>query len=250
MNSFFNTYCQVSEDDTSAVQFEIKGTELLVEEKVSRFLHSMKETYEADDFCLPASFTGVALLGPLACMMIESAKRRCFRELSLKNFSLQLGLLNGSSPYLQVKIDSHAPTRPSETLQPMLAEHLTANLVAPIESIASQSAVKSSLIWQQYGARLLTIMEAYRKIETDESVHIRLADYHNYVAKVLPACLFHLRKNPFLHTPEYIDNPYQPGEKMMIRSGCCMFYKRKNGVTCYNCPAMSHSDRNPLKKDR
>jgi hypothetical protein len=64
----------------------------------------------------------------------------------------------------------------------------------------------------------------------------------------LPGGTFNRKRNPFQHTPGYInDNPYQPDKPLMIRYACCMYYKRECGVNCYYCPILKAEERAKLK---
>ena len=85
-----------------------------------------------------------------------------------------------------------------------------------------------------------------REYETREDVRARFeADFA--VLTSLPAELFGLRRNPYVHEPVYIDNPYRPGTTMMMRSACCMYYCREDGAKCYNCPGLSEAERESMR---
>lgn len=242
MESFLRLYCQVTSCEAEGLIFEAPASSLLDRKATVQLLEETKALYDATGMELPASLIGLALFGPIAAMMIETAERGFSRNLSLPSLKIQLGMQNGTHPYLQLK----TATCPAFIHKGgFSAEFLVENLTEPIENVASCAGVSPKLIWNQFGARILTIMDAAK--ERRPKIGSTLDSLISNLQQ-LPPGTFHLRKNPFVHSPVYIDNPYNPGTKTMIRSSCCMFFKRKNGAKCYNCPALSDAKREEMAK--
>ena len=233
MKPFIQQYCQITETSASHVRAEWAAMEIMEQETLSSIMGQLKQEYRATGMELPASLLGTILLGPLIAMIIESSEEEHAADLSLANLSIQLALYNGSNPYLLLKRNGKKQIGSSEFTD-LLPEFIQNNLNEPIEKISEAACVKPTLIWNQFGARLASTMEAYKKAGTAE--HIQNAEKYTELIMSYPGKLFGIRKNPFIHEPAYIDSPYEPGTPMMVRSACCMFYKKENGQKCANCP--------------
>lgn len=234
--SFIKTYCQVAPDEVDHLYLDVPATSLLNEDKLSQLLLQTKDIYEADDFLLPASVIGLSLFGLCGAQWIIQAQSNQELNLSLENIRLQIGLFNNKVPFLQLKVSDCTPQAPTD-LVTYVHDHLT----APIELIAKVAGVKPSLIYNQFGARTASLADAFLQHEKNDDIRQRFTSLYEQLQLDKA-----WRKNPFLHEPVYLDNPYSPGSKMMMRSSCCMFYRKKNGIKCYNCPTLSTSEREKM----
>ena len=233
MKPFIRQYCQMTDTDVSHIRAEWDAMQIMQQQELQAIMGQLKQEYRATGMELPASLLGTILLGPLIAMIIESSEEEQAADLSLPNLSIQLALYDGSNPYLLLKPKEKDPIG-SKEFTDRLPEFIRNNLKAPIEQISEAAHVKPTLIWNQFGARFASTLEAYQKSAAAE--HGRKAAKFSELIRSYQGNLFGTRKNPFIHEPAYIDNPYEPGTSMMIRSACCMFYKKENGQKCANCP--------------
>ncbi|MBW7453583.1 hypothetical protein ACFOLF_12660 [Paenibacillus sepulcri] len=85
-------------------------------------------------------------------------------------------------------------------------------------------------------------------METRPEVLARFNHDYKLQTELLGAEVFNLRRNPFYHIPRYIESPYKPGEQIMMRSSCCMYYCQEDGQMCYTCPRLTSGERNEMKE--
>ncbi|MGO4538950.1 hypothetical protein [Paenibacillus sp. 2TAB19] len=122
------------------------------------------------------------------------------------------------------------------------------NTVTPgIEAIAAAGNVKTAMIWTQFGTHALEV----RDYVVDYIKHPGLLErfLHDFnILMELPAELFKRSRNPFIHTPRFIDNPWHPEKPLMMKSACCFYDCRVDGDKCYACPRMLPEEREERKK--
>lgn len=234
--SFIKTYCQVSPDDADNLVIDVPATDLLDHTKTEQLLQRLKTLYQAHDLLLPVSVVGLSLFGLLGTQWIILSQYKKSLHLPLNTIRLQVGLFNETTPFVSLKIQKVIVTEPCN-----LVEYVHEQLATPIENIAAAGGVKSSLIYNQFSARAATLVEGFMQYETNPTAQTTCKSIYRELKEDSS-----WRKNPFLHDPVFIDNPYTPGSQMMMRSSCCMFYRRKNGVKCYNCPTLSAKEREKI----
>ena len=235
--SFITAHLLLSPDDVEPLVLEVPASHLLDESKIASLLTRMKDFYEADDYLLPASAIGMALFNLIATQQIIQAKYGRQLNMNLDNVRLQVKLF-GTFPVLYIKINDC-------TLYPAAPiTQLVRQMDKPISMIAKTAAIKPSLIYNQFGARSAQITEAFLLYEKNENVQ---STYDSLLNQLKNDDFF--EKNPFQYEPKYVDSPYEHGKKTMIRSACCMFYRKKDGKKCYNCPALSEQARNRMKDE-
>lgn len=230
--SFIKTYCQVSPDDVDNVVIDCPATDLLDRTKTKQLLQELKTLYQAHDLLLPVSVVGLSLFGLLGTQWIILSQYKKSLHLPLHTIRLQVGLFNETTPFVSLKIQTVIVTEPCN-----LMEYVQKQLTTPIENIAAAGCVKPSLIYNQFGARAASLVEGFMQYETNSTAQATCNSLYR-----------ELQADPSWrkHDPVYIDSPYAPGSKMMMRSSCCMFYRRENGVKCYNCPTLSIKEREKI----
>ena len=235
--SFIASHCLLSPNEVEGIVLEEQAEHLTCENKVAYLLHNLKELYEADDYLLPASAIGMSLFNLIAAQMIIQSTYNQQLDMNLGNIDLQVKLF-GHFPVLYVKI-KNCTLQPSSPIK-----NLVHDLDEPISIIAKAAGVKPSLIYNQFGGRAAQIAQAFLQHEKNENVQATFNSLLNQLKND-----DYYEKNPFHYEPKFIDNPYNPGTKMMIRSSCCMFYRKKGGKKCYNCPTLSQQARNKMKEE-
>ena len=224
----------MSSHDVEPLVLEVKGQQLTSNKEVASLLTKMKQLYEAEDFLLPASVIGMSLFNLIATQMIIQSKYNQQLDMNLHNIDLQVKMF-GNFPVLYIKINDC--TLQSASPIPDLVQYLD----KPISIIAKAAGVKPSLIYNQFGGRAAQIANAFLQYEKNENAKSIFNSLLNQLKND--------ENNPFQYEPKYIDSPYSPGTKMMMRSSCCMFYRKKDGIKCYNCPTLSEQARMKMKEE-
>ncbi|MCI3921277.1 hypothetical protein MO973_13655 [Paenibacillus sp. TRM 82003] len=245
--SLVNAYFHISPDGFEEPVLTIRAVDALRDEAAAKkALFTGGELAKATGPELPASFWGLSFFNLCATEMLFMAQQGCFLDLSFDNLWFQLES-HGDHAHLGYKIDRLAwEDAPAEGRARFLEERLTRMIekdIAPaVRTVARAAGVKPEMIWLQYGARMAFLRDYLRENEPREDV-LRRFESDDAVLSALPAELFGTKRNPFVHTPRYVDSPYKPGSRMMIRSACCMYYCREDGEKCYNCPKLTETER-------
>jgi ferric iron reductase protein FhuF len=232
----------------------IAATELVQhEEQMTEALQRGSALVKGIGLELAVSFLGVAFFGLAATKLYVMSRYSRVLDLSLENLTIQLES-HGDHAHVVFKIhelnwtDLPAIGREAAAIEEW-QKYFTLTMNPLIEATSAAASLKPSMIWNQYGARMAYLKDYLRQILPEGPLKQQFEDDFLLLAQ-LPAATFNLnRKNPFEHTPVYIESPYQPGKQAMIRSACCMYYRREEGVKCYTCPLLKESDRAERKKE-
>ncbi|MFS0781004.1 (2Fe-2S)-binding protein [Bacillus sp. 1P06AnD] len=245
--SFLKQYCSVSLEGETDVLFEAPALELTDPQTLRRIMAELEQAYEATSPLLPVSVLGLSLFGLCGAHLYTSACHGpSSLSMDLKHYSLQIALYNKQMPYLALKINRLCWRNAS--LQEDLSKQLETHIAEPIEMICSMAGVRTSLVYNQYGARMSMLEQAFLQGDFKDSVKQAFINGANQL-KGLPGACFKRDANPFVHAPVYIPHPLVDGERMMLRSSCCMYDKRKNGQKCYNCPALTDEARKRIREE-
>jgi len=248
--SLFEEHFHISAKGCEFPVLSVPAAELLEEARMREALARGAELVKGIGLELAVSFLGLAFFGLAATKQIVMSQYGKILDLSLDNLTVQLEP-HGDHAHVVFKYSELKWTDlPEEGRDHAVREEWTryfAETINPlVESAARAAGLKPPIIWNQYGARIAYVMDYLREIIPEEATKQRIeADY--LLLRGLPGAMFNLRKNPFAHEPCYIDSPYKPGEQVIIRSACCMYYKRENGTKCYNCPLLKDGERAEMK---
>lgn len=242
-------YIQLSPEGSASPSFELAASELLESDSAREALQFSGRIYKAIGDELAASMLGTTLFRLCAGSMVIMARSDVALDLSLNNLKLQI---NDHGDYagfgFQIRevrstpLPEAAGTR--ETfVRSALAELFKQTITPVVQAISAAGSIKPGIIWAQAGALMISFASTFAAKEADEEVVARFNGCLSILTEQLSGELFACRRNPFAHNPRYIDSPYQPGGKLIIRSGCCMFYCRENGEMCYNCPKLTPEQR-------
>lgn len=249
--SLLQRFFSLSQEGAEYPFFEVPAMDLLQPEHMEEALKVCKHYLKAYQLDLPASFLG------LSYFYIGAAVQTCLSlynqviDYSLPNFILQL---KDQGNYIQVifkmknisTVSLH-PSNRKEQVKRSLSEVYQNNILPLVQVTASQAEIKPDLIWAQYGARMTYVHDILLKQELRKEIKLRITDDQELLM-ALPPEVFNRKRNPFMYRPRYADNPWQPGEPMLIRSSCCLYYNREGGDFCYNCPKLSRKERERRKE--
>lgn len=248
-------YFHISTNHAEAPALSFPATEMLNPERIDTILSTGATSYKAMSLELPASFLGVSLFGFTAAQLLIAAQYDLWLDLSLENITFEL-VQHEERVHTSYRIDNlHTERIPNDqsTRQAFLKERLentiTTTIRPLIELIAQRANHKPHMIWQQFGSRQCFVLDFIEKNETRAIVREQFKQGSDILLN-LPAELFGLRKNPYVHKARYIPSPRKENEQLIIRSSCCMYYKRENGKKCYVCPLLTDEQRQQRKEEQ
>jgi len=246
-----NTYFHISPEGAEHPVFEVPALSLLDRGILPDLLEQGGKMVQAIGPVLPASFLGTSFCNLIATTIIFTAQYNRLLDLTLENMSFQIEP-HDDHAHLGYRINELRWTDvPEENREAFLLAHWNEyipRVVTPaVEIIARSAGAKPDMIWQQFGGQIAMIRDYILEHETSEAMIPRyVGDFR--ILKELAADLFGRRRNPFIHTPRYVDNPYEPGAKYMLRSSCCMYDCREGGEKCYVCPKLTPAERETMRE--
>jgi ferric iron reductase protein FhuF len=250
--SLLKRFFMISPEGADSPTWTMSAADLVRDGAMQEALRICGQPYRAIGQYLPASFIGLSVYGLSAAQLMILVQTGRWIDLSLSNLTFEAAAHEG---YAQIGYRIHdvrlsdvpeGNARNTYLNEAWIAFHR--NTVIPlIESVTRQAGVKPQLVWNQYPSRHAFLRDCIREQETSRDVLTRFEQEDGLLCS-LPAGLFRLRRNPYIHQPKYIPSPYAEGERMMIRSACCMYYKREQGTKCFNCPILSERDREAMRR--
>ncbi|WEK54788.1 MAG: IucA/IucC family C-terminal-domain containing protein [Candidatus Cohnella colombiensis] len=246
--SLFERLFHISTNGAEAPEISVPLNELLESEaKMLQFLQKGKELVRGIGLELAVSFTGLAFLGIAVTKQVVMSQYDRILDLSPSNLTIQIECHNGY-PNIVFKIHHVRWTNlmmenRADAVITEWNQYFEQHFNPIIEHITAVAGLKPNLIWNQFGTRTAYVMNYFRE-NLPPDLPLQRLDEDFTLLETLPAqCFNRKRKNPFQHSPRFIDNPYDPGKQIMVRSACCLYDKRDNGVKCYNCPRLKEDDR-------
>lgn len=248
--TLFEEHFRISTKGSQHPLLSIPAVDLLREDTMKDLLVTGSKLVKGIGLELAVSIIGLSFFGLAATKQVVMSQYNRILDLSLDNLTLQLES-HGDYAYVGFKISelkwTDLPTEGREdAIKAEWTRYFSATLNPLIEKAASAAELKSPIIWNQYGARSTYLMDYLKNNLPDGPVKQVIADDFQLLAG-MPGETFNSRKNPFDHTPCYLDSPYKAGAQIILRSSCCMYYKRENGTKCYNCPILKEEARTELK---
>lgn len=231
--------------------FSVPAAELLERDTMREFLRLIKEAVRGIGFELALSDAGLSFFGLAATKQYAMSLYDRVVDLSLSNLTIQLES-HGDHTHVVFKVGewrwTDLPAAGRETAVAAEWNDYFAGTMNPlIEAAASAVDLKPDLIWNQYGTRILYMMQFLQGLLPAGPV-VRRFEADFALLRELPASTFNRRrKNPYDHTPKWIENPLNTEEKWMIRSACCMYYRKEDSRKCYTCPILKEEAREARK---
>lgn len=232
--------------------FSVPCSELLQAEGMDRVLHLSKQHFAAPDLVLPASFIANAFIGICSTMQLYLSLYNKLLDLSLDHLTFQAqphgALIYGSFQITHLEWRDLAEENRESVIMDTLTHFYRETINPVIEHTAQRAGIQPGVLWNQFGGKMAYLKDYILQSDfSDEMKERFVRDYELLIQKMSPS-VFNRRKNPFKYLPTYIDNPRDPEKPIMMRSSCCMYYKRDNGELCYNCPRLSEEKRQEKKR--
>lgn len=248
--SLADKYFHITAGGSEHPVLSVPAEHLLKPDTMKDLLHRGKDMLKGLGLDIAVSFAGLAFFGIPAAVHTFMWQYNHILDLSLGNLTVQLES-HDDHAHLVLKINEVRwkplpETGRDEAIITELADLFRHTVTPVIEAAASCAGFKPDLIWNQFGARMISVHDFIARNAPNEALKEKyrhdLALLHNLAPDV-----FHRRKNPYVHTPRYIESPYKPEEKLIVRSSCCMWYRKENGVKCYTCPILNEMQREEMK---
>jgi len=249
--AFAETYLRISTRGSDFPKHALPAADLLNRETMLELLTKYSGIVKGTGLELAVSFFGTAVYGLIAMKQRVMSLYGRILDLSLPNITVQLETLGEMGQYVLKLGEIRWTELPDEGRQQAVEAEwdrfFKEDMNPLIESAAAAGGFKPDLIWNQYGSTAAYTMD-YARLTVPEGPELqRLQDDFELLCG-LPGGTFNRKRNPFQYTPKFIDNPYQPGTPLMVRSACCMVYKREGGVKCYYCPILKTEERLKLRE--
>lgn len=252
--SLVKTFYHISPEGAEETLYELPAEQLLEPKKAEEVLGEVGKHWKAIGMELPASFTGTTFFSLGFMNLFFSARHNQMLRLPLDHLTLQLEW-HHDHLHIGYKINKldiiHIPEQVAAreaVIVDAFSTFIKETAIPGIEAIARAGDVKPDMIWNQFGAQIHSVLEYIRKELNMPEVSDRLEADFKFI-EALPAEVFERRRNPYVHKPHYIDNPWSPPDGTYImRSACCMYDRRENGEKCYNCPQMLPAEREERRR--
>ncbi|MGG1636513.1 (2Fe-2S)-binding protein [Paenibacillus sp. NRS-1760] len=242
-------YFHISPKGAAHPLLELPATSFYDKETAHATLIKAGEMVQATGMQLAASFVGMSFFNLCITNLFFAAQYNRYLDLSLHNLTYQLEK-HDDHAHLGFKINAlrwtDVPTEEQERKQFLENAFRTSfkdEINDIVEAVAISADVKSAMIWNQVGGQLQGVIDFLKNNMNDQSL-LTVVQRDLEVILGLPAEVFNRKRNPFVHKPRYIDDPWSPGgPQIVLRSSCCMYDCRVDGVKCYTCPRMLPEER-------
>lgn len=246
--SLAERFFQVSPKGLDAPDLTVSAAALLDTDTMNAILRMSARSLKSWGMDLPASFFGLAFFGLCGVTQLFLSLHERFPLLPLHKLNFQLstrsGYLQGGFQVTEISWQELTSGNGRRERTELLSAFYRETVTPVVEKAAACANVHPSLIWNQYGARMRSVRDYAAEAEAGfgqaEAARF-LQDYE--LLTLLPGECFGLRKNPYALRPRYIEDAYRPGKKTLIRSACCLYYRREDGVKCHTCPLLTKEER-------
>lgn len=245
---------KISPEGSADPVFQMPAVGLFSPSSVGEALGKAAGLTNATALLLPASMIGLSLFNLCVTRLYFLARHHRFLAISLNDLTFELGLQHGYA-YAGYRISEIREFElPDTDADDFLAEAWTdfflESVNPAVEMIAKGANTDTGMIWNQFGGQLLHMRSYLLSQVPGDDKFIQGFDRHAAIlTERLTPDVFDRKRNPFRHRPRYIDNPWQPGGQMVVRSSCCMYDRREGGQKCYNCPGLSEKERERRREE-
>lgn len=254
--TLLRSFYHISPEGADHPSFEMPAADFLHPDKAREAMLELGKLYRAVGMELPVSFTGMTFFNLCMTRLLANAQSDRPLRLALTDLTFQLEQ-HDDHAHAGYRVDKLVGLEPPE--DPRLRESfgrdswigLFRDTITPaVEAVAAAAGYKPAMIWNQFGAQIHSVRQyVHDYLGAQQPGLPELFDREFRLLESLPAEAFNRSRNPFVHTPRYIDNPWSPPEgRYILRSACCMYDRRENGEKCYNCPNMRPEEREERRK--
>lgn len=249
--SLVEQYFHISPKGMEHPLTQIPGRQLLDGETIHDLLQQGQTLLRGKGLDISASLLGLTLFNLVATIHLFLAQYNQWLALELDAVAFEVEN-HGDHAHAGYKIiNLQWKEVPAEGRNLFIEQEMRAlftNFIIPVIAvIADQAKVNQAMIWNQFAARMTFVRDYV--MENDPRPQVReqfMADY-DVLTKQLTPDVFGRKTNPFVHEPIYIPSPYQEGKQLLIRSSCCLYYRREEGKKCFTCPLIKDAQREEMR---
>ncbi|AWB46315.1 hypothetical protein DCC85_20530 [Paenibacillus sp. CAA11] len=229
-------------------KYNVKATALIEPETARDFLEAYRQHIQGKDHQVAATYFAAYWRGVCAAMQIMVATTSEMLDFSLGNFTLHLAEANGYNQLMFVLEDAAGhpwPPGTHETVRELMFTRFYGETLRPMfEVIAAEAGVTLGQLWYQMPLGIEYYLKHGADMLEDESARSRIEEGYRYTVEGLAPSVFGLKQNPFAFKRVYIDDPYHPGEKTVMKPTCCLAYRTDAGYGyCQSCPKLTKEQR-------
>ncbi|MHA6484073.1 (2Fe-2S)-binding protein [Paenibacillus sp. strain BS8-2] len=252
--TIIDSFYHISPHGFSEPHAEWPAKDLLDPDVAKDVLNRTGMLWKACGYELPVSYVGITMFNFCVTSLFFSAKDNVWVNFKLEDMTFQLEQ-HDDHAHIGYRLDKldivplPADENERQTFLNSAWPQWIAEMIKPfVEGIARAGGLKAEMIWGQFGAQLLSTLEYVSSNLGVPALVARIEADLPLLQALDPEC-FGRRRNPFIHKPRYVDNPWSPPDgTYMLRSACCMFDHREDGQKCYNCPRMLPEERDERRK--
>jgi len=242
MQTFYN----ISETGVESPIYAAAAVDLLDEAAMKALLARVGQELKATGMELPASFVGNAIFGLMAAQLYFFATERVALRLTPRHFELQLEShgdhIHSAIRIRPVEFEELPDTEEEAFIRERMIRFYRETAIPLLDAAARAAGVAPDLMWNQFGGHMRSAIDYVRAGDFPESMKRNLERCYDMLCGLEPA-VFRRGKDPFVIRPRYVENPWNPDVPLLIRTACCMYDRRENGETCYNCPKLKADER-------
>lgn len=253
--AIINSFYHISPEGMDSPEFEIPAAQLLDAGTARSTLERLGAHGKCHGMEMPVSFLGMTMFNLCVTNLYFLARNDRFLQLRLDGMTFQFES-HDDHFHLGYRLDAlnerTLPPQGDEARGLAIDEAWRAmfkeTVIPFIQSIAAAGGLKPDLIWNQFGGAVHSVIE-YVRIHMPVPELLAGLDEQLGRLEALSPETFGRRRNPFVHKPRYIDNPWAPPDgQYIVRSSCCMYDRREGGEKCYNCPQMLPEEREARRR--
>ncbi|NBD27476.1 (2Fe-2S)-binding protein [Paenibacillus glycinis] len=247
--SLVKTYLHISPEGASHVLDEMPAVDFFRAARLEEMMSKTGETVQAIGYKLPGSYFGTSLCHLCITKLIFLAMYGKLLDLRLEHLTFQIDYEEGHGhPHLGYKINEViARNLPAENQDEFVTEDwrtFMAVAVTPaVQAIAKAARMNAEMIWQQFGGIAGMVKDFVGQMQLPAEVAERFDHHFRLLSEAIAPEAFGRKRNPFQWEPSYVDNPYRPNERWIMRSACCQYDRREGGTKCFTCPRMTPDER-------
>jgi len=240
-----------TQHDISNAVLSIHAAELLHQDEMDRFIRAYMQIIKTDDPAAAGTyffswFRAVCLAQQYAVSVHDASL-----DLTLSNLTVQIYPKNNAYWFAFRCNDIreyHAPSGCRKTWLKEVFTSLYRDQVRPlIESVSRSARVNNGLLWGQFPTGFHHYLDLFQEHVGDDSKRRQIEDDYRFLRKELEGAVFGRKKNPFDAKIRLIENPWEPGKHLHMKTACCMYYRTEGGDYCYTCPRLTEAERDGRK---
>ncbi|MFC5649597.1 (2Fe-2S)-binding protein [Paenibacillus solisilvae] len=240
--------CGIVFNDPGEVIQAYTFDELLDLEQVRSFLTLYAGLIKATELSPAATYFVSYLRGLTTAVQSLMSLENAAMDWSLSNWSLLLvakdGYTNLKFRPVNSEITDAAPNNRDEWRNRILADFYGKTIQPLIRTLAQEANLSQNQLWATMPTSLYYYKESViTRAEVDSPVYKQIISDYEYLVNEMDGNVFGLTRNPLKVKIKMVDNPYNPGEQMPLKSSCCLAYLTEGRNYCYTCPKMTKTER-------